>query len=97
MFNNITSVAIKLIISGSHGSITHLASPLGLVSCFKTDYLKILENPLNKDTPNKGHNYFISPMVSVLEGFHCIIIYMTSCTKAMYMGTSYKLLKFRIS
>ena len=45
MLNNITSVAIKLIISGSHCTITHLAPPLGLVSCNKTDYLKVLETP----------------------------------------------------
>ena len=50
MLNNITSVATKLIISGSHGTITHLAPPLGLVLCIKTDYFKILETPLNKDT-----------------------------------------------
>ena len=51
MFNNINSVAIKLIISGSHHTtITHLAPPLGLVLCIETDYLKFLENPLSKDT-----------------------------------------------
>ena len=50
MLNNITSVAIKLIISGSHDTITHLAPPLGLVLCIKTNYFKFLENPLNKDT-----------------------------------------------
>ena len=44
---NITSIAIKLIIPGSHGTITHLAPPLGLVLYINT---KILENPLNKDT-----------------------------------------------
>ena len=45
---------IKLIISGSHGTVTHLAPPLGLVLCIKTDYFKILENLLNKDTSILG-------------------------------------------
>ena len=37
MLNNITSVAIKLIIPRSHGT-NHLAPPLGLVSCIKTKF-----------------------------------------------------------
>ena len=39
MLNNITSVAIKLIIPRSHGT-NHLAPPLGLVSCIKTEILE---------------------------------------------------------